>query len=182
MQSQLHSQVGSLQRWHHSDSLLQPAAQPQMSKIQVCIKPDVFQTLVCGAFSQTNAGDNHEAGNDRIQDAESPGHNAAKELLDHILHMALTLLPSSLRLMRCLRLVMCASFGGRDLATRPATTALLLYRKPSSSAHTGRDSLSPDSLHVVQRASLASSGFTCTGQMCLLTRELGQGTPQDCTL
>ena len=114
-----------------------------------------------------------------MQDVESQGHITANKLLDYTIQVALTLLPSSFRSMRCLRLVMCASFGGRDLATRPATTALLLYRKPSSSAHTGRNSLSPDSLHVVQRASLASSGFTCKGQMCLLTRELGQGTAQD---
>ena len=78
-----------------------------------------------------------------------------------------TLLSSSLSSMRCFRPVMCASFGGKDLATSPATTALLLYRKPSSSVQTGRDSLSPDSLQVVHCASFASSGFTCTGQLFL---------------
>ena len=84
----------------------------------------------------------------------------------------LTLLSSSLSSMRCFRLVMCESLGGRDLATSPATTALLLYRKPSSSVHTGRDNLSPDDLQVVHCASLASSGFTCASHLCFQLDDL----------
>jgi hypothetical protein len=49
--------------------------------------------------------------------------------------------------------------GGNDLATKPATTALLLYKFPSSSAHTGGSKRSPDSRQVVHFASFSSSGF-----------------------
>lgn len=77
---------------------------------------------------------------------------------------ALTLLGlrSSLRSSRCRKLVMWAIEGGSDFATRPVTTAPLLYRFPSSSAHTGGCKRSPDSRHVVHFASFSSSGFACS--------------------
>ena len=46
---------------------------------------------------------------------------------------------------------------------RAATTASLLYREPSSSMQHGGLSGSPERLHLVQRASFSSAGFTCIG-------------------
>ena len=51
------------------------------------------------------------------------------------------------------------------LVTRAVTTASLLKSDPSSSAQQGGTRRSPDRRHCVQRARLASAGFTCRSRL-----------------
>lgn len=61
---------------------------------------------------------------------------------------------------------------GNDLLTSACTIASLLYKLPSSSATQGGCKGSPDRLHRVHLANLASTGLTCSMQSSKLLEEM----------
>ena len=77
-----------------------------------------------------------------------------------------------LRSMRCFRLDMYDKDPGNDLLTSACTIASLLYKLPSSSATQGGCKGSPDRLHRVHLANLASTGLTCSMQSSKLLEEM----------